>query len=113
MLVTILSPLQIRGATDGAGNRLPVSLAQEDGLTSASVLVVVPSGATQVVRFDLEGAVAPGTRYDLDVGHQATRVPDQVDVSVTGNGGWKVVGRRSAEVRDDGPAHLSFTLAQR
>src|SRR5262249_9706743 len=113
MLVTVLSPLQLRGATDGAGNRLPVSLAQEDGLTSASVLVVIPPGGTLEVRFDLEGAVAPGTRYDLEVGHQATRIPDRVDVTLRGTGGWQVVGRGTASLSDDGPARLSYTLARR
>jgi hypothetical protein len=114
MLVTVLTPHRVTGATDASGTSLPLNLGQEDGLFTASVLVVIPPGGTQVVHFALDGDLPPGTEYHLAVGHQPTRVPDHVDVALQGSGGWRVTsGSGDASLDRDGPERLSFTLAQR
>jgi UDP-N-acetylmuramyl pentapeptide phosphotransferase/UDP-N-acetylglucosamine-1-phosphate transferase len=114
MLVTVLTPHRVMGATSGGGASLPLNLGREDGLYSASVLVVIPPGGTEVVHFALEGDVPPGTDYQLEVGHQPTRVPDHVDVAVQGSGGWRVArGGGGASTDRDGPERLSFPFAPR
>jgi hypothetical protein len=115
MLVTVLTPHLPTGATDPAGQRLPMTLGREDGLYSASVLVVIEPGATTSIRFALDGSLPPGTRYRLVVGHQPTVVPDRVDIALHGAGRWGVTGptggRRTAA--EDGRVHFQATLVER
>jgi UDP-N-acetylmuramyl pentapeptide phosphotransferase/UDP-N-acetylglucosamine-1-phosphate transferase len=113
IFITILTPHLPTVATDAAGATLPMTLGQEDGLYSATVLLVLDPGAGATVRFSLDGALPPSTSYRLAIGHQATRLPDQVDVALHGSGSWRVKSPAggAASYRKDGPETFVATLS--
>ena len=84
----------------------PSTWADEQGFTVITKVLRIPSGGSSTIRFELEGRVEP-TRgsYRLEVGHQPTATPDEVNVRVAGAGGWEVA--TPADGSRDGPARRS------
>ena len=89
--VTLITPHDLVQALDAAGRTTAVNLGREQGFTVITKVLRIPSGGSATIRFELEGRVEP-TRgsYRLEVGHQPTATPDEVNVRVLGAGGWEV-----------------------
>lgn len=88
MLLTVWSPQSLVAATvDGVASSTST---QPDGaLQSHTVRLAVPPGATQVVRFELEGRIDTGPTYRLVTYQQPAVTPDVVDVAVSSTDGSK------------------------
>ena len=81
LYLSLYTPLEVTGATvDGQ----PVGTEPQHELGSPvfSLLVTIPSGATATVVFQLEGEVAPGPEYHLDLLNQPMANPDQAHVVI-------------------------------
>lgn len=89
MLLSVYSPLELRGMTIDDGQVLDVSQQNELGRRVYSALVSVQSMSTRTVTVKLAGRVRPGD-YRLDVARQPTVAPDEATVSVTVPAGWDV-----------------------
>ena len=89
--VTLITPHDLVQALDPAGQTTAVNLGREQGFTVITKVLRIPSGGSSTIRFELEGRVEP-TRgsYRLEVGHQPTATPDEVNVRVLGADGWEV-----------------------
>ena len=72
------------------GTRQPFESQLEFGYHVYSQYITVGSGQTVTVTLDLGGAMAAGLDYHLGVGVQPMVNPDQIQVTVTPQGSWKV-----------------------
>lgn len=108
--LSVYSPLTLDGATI-EGRPLPMEPGHEQGRAVYSAFVAIPPGESRTVRLELSGGLAPGPRYRLDLGHQATIEPDAVDVQVEPATGWRVSEVNGLDVAGQGPgAALGLTL---
>lgn len=119
LYLSVYTPLQFLGGTAG-GQALPMSSQIELGRNVYSQLLQIPPGGALTVRLHLSGHVAPGDRYHLDLAHQPTIFPDQVEASVRAPAPWQphasygTVSHRTwsdseAQSHTYGPITVSFT----
>ncbi len=74
--------------------------------------VDIPAGQTVTVSYHLAGYITGGATYSLRLAKQPTVAPDQERVSLSGVGGWRVVGSGSAGGATDGPRSFTYHLAK-
>jgi UDP-N-acetylmuramyl pentapeptide phosphotransferase/UDP-N-acetylglucosamine-1-phosphate transferase len=112
--VTLYSPHRPVEVTDADGTRLPVTVGQEQGLFSVTVHLEIPAGGEASVVASFDGALLPGTDYELLVGRQPAVVADRVVASVLGAGDWEgPQGDPSVlESTGEAPARLQVTFAR-
>lgn len=82
----------------------PVTLERHPdlGRVALSTTLSIPSGASRTVGLDVEGEVSLSDGwYRLDLFHQPSLAPDDVEVSVTVPEGWRIAEAQGLRSRDD------------
>lgn len=98
MLLTVYTPLQVTGATTGDGTAAKVGGSDDFGLNSYTIPVDVPPGGAVTLQVAMDGFISPSPDYNLTLIRPPLVNPDDIAVSVTGTGGWKVVGADNMKV---------------
>jgi hypothetical protein len=96
LFLSVYSPLLFAGGTLD-GSSLLMSSQLEEGRHVYSQFVSIPPGGTAVVRVHLIGTIAGASIYHLEVAHQPTYVPDQLQVAVRPSPGWSVASSTGLE----------------
>ncbi len=99
MFLSVYTPLLFEGGTLD-GHSLLMSSQLEEGRHVYSQFVSIPPGGTAVVRIHLIGTITGASTYHLEVAHQPTYVPDQLQVALRPSPGWSVA--RSTGLVDTG-----------
>ena len=86
--LSVYSPFALAGRQPG------VTAGPELGRRAYSTALAVPPGGSATAVFDVEGRLQldAGNWYHLDVGHQTSLRPDDVEVSVSVPPGWRITG---------------------
>ena len=89
-----------------------ISAGPELGRRAYSTALAVPPGGSATAVFDVEGRLqlGAGNWYHLDVGHQTSLVPDDVEVSVSVPPGWRITGTQGG-LEAVGGRHARATVA--
>ena len=91
---TVYTPLAFESATLG-GRPVPLESLEELGRNSYSTFVSIPASESWRLELVLKGTTAlTGGWYRLDLPHQPTLVPDEVEVRVEVPAGWRVTAAR-------------------
>ena len=96
---TIYTPLAFESATLD-GRPVPLESLEELGRNSYSTFVSIPARESRRLQLVLNGTTAlTGGWYRLDLPHQPTLVPDDVEVRVEVAAGWQVTAARPGDQR--------------
>ena len=111
--LSLYTPFPSRSATVD-GRPLDLVVQPEQGRLAQSAILSIPALSTRTVRLEVDGDVQLGERgwYRLDLGHQPLIVPDEVEVSITVPGGWRIAETRGLQQVDDGRAGTRFGLEE-
>lgn len=96
MELSLYSAMPPLGATlDGVP--MEGALQEEFGRSVFTSIVVVPPGATRIVRLTADGTIGPGDVYRLDPLFQAVVTPDRLDVNMTLADGWTIASAAGSD----------------
>lgn len=107
-LLSVYSPFALTAPQPG------VTGGPELGRRAYSTALAVPPTGSATAAFDVEGRLRldSGNWYHLDVGHQTSLQPDDVEVSVSVPPGWRITGTQGGlEAVDSRHARATVPLA--
>jgi hypothetical protein len=109
--VSVYSPLTGGGAAVD-GRAVELDSRSDLGRTARSTTMSVPAQASSTLTLDVEGRVAlsEGGWYRLDLLHQTSLAPDEVEVAVSVPKGWRIVDVRGLDRRDARRAEARLEL---